>query len=84
MQVTFKKGDLRISFECELMWKSENIILTSFNVKTFDNAIIDIYEDEINNSNEVCVGDEISSVEYKIKTVKVDKHENYSIIRINC
>lgn len=84
MQVTFKKGDLRISLECELMWKSENIILTSFNVRTYDNAIIDAYEDEINSSDKVCVCDDISSVEYKIKTVKVVKHENYSIIRINC
>ena len=90
MKVTFKRKNLSISCNCELMSKTENRILTSFHLKTSDMTIPDMFTDLLEGTNDVeqidriLINEDDDGVEFKILTCKVEKHENYAIFRINC
>jgi len=66
------------------MHKSENQHLTSFNLKTYEVDTIDMFKEEIEESDRVLVFSENDGVEFKVLTVTAEQHEKYAIIRINC
>lgn len=85
MKLTFKNGDTEISCNCELMASTENPIIWGFHVTTVEKTIVTKYKNEIENAKNVLVFEENDGVEFTMLTATViDKHKDFSIIRINC
>lgn len=84
MKVTFKRRNLAISCQCELMHKKESNTLTSFSFKTTEMSVIDLWLDEIKESDRVLIFEDADGLEFKSITNSIEQYENYAIIRINC
>lgn len=83
MKVTFKRRNLAMTVNCDFMCKLENRILTSFNLKTTEMGMVEMFQEELEEADKVLIFEDDDGVEFSVLTTTIEKHENYAIIRLN-